>query len=84
MPKIESIIRCELNPAMPVQELCALIAAVSTHQVNTGQEKAILFGLQDAISKRLVQINSRAEIVQKEGEPNDEQIHQSDGNQPNQ
>lgn len=72
MPLIESIIRCELNPGQPVPELCAVIAAISTHQVNTGQEQAILLGLQGAISQRLAQIN------RKEGESNAEQVCESD------
>lgn len=61
MPRIESIIRCELNPAQPVQELCSIIAAVSTHQVNAGQEQAILLGLQTAIDHRLAQLKKGSE-----------------------
>ena len=59
MPRIESIIRCELNPAQPVQELCTIIAAVSTHQVNAGQEQTILLGLQKAIEQLLAQITKK-------------------------
>ena len=74
MAKFESIIRCELNPIHPVQELCTVVAAVATHQVNVGQEQAILLGLQDAINQRL------AQITKKEGEKNGEQIRESDRN----
>ena len=59
MPRIESVIRCELNPAQPVPELCSIIAAIATHQVNAGQEQAILLGLQKAIDQRLAQITKK-------------------------
>ncbi|GIP14403.1 hypothetical protein J40TS1_00450 [Paenibacillus montaniterrae] len=59
MPRIENLMRCELNPAEPVQELCAVIAAVSAY--HPGKETELLKGLQAAIAERLSIIEPKGE-----------------------
>lgn len=51
MPKIESIVRVEMDPYNPVPEICAVMLAVLPY--NPGNEEAILKGVQDVIQARL-------------------------------
>ncbi|BFH66020.1 hypothetical protein J27TS7_08650 [Paenibacillus dendritiformis] len=57
MAKIQPIIRVEIDPLIPVQEICAVISAVVPYQPE--HEEAILMGLNEAIGKRLTQIRQK-------------------------
>lgn len=50
MPFIQPIIRCELDPTKPVQEICDVIIAVLAYHSNN--EDLILWELSEAITKR--------------------------------
>lgn len=54
MAKIDAVIRCELNPADPVNESCAVIHALTAN--HPGRERAILSGIKMAIDKRLAEL----------------------------
>jgi len=56
---IQPVIKAELNPANPVQELCAAINAVLAF--HPGQEENVLIGIQEAIDVRINQIRRGAE-----------------------
>lgn len=59
MAKIQPIIRVEIDPLIPVQEICAVISAVVPYQPE--HEEAILMGIQEAIGKRLAQLRKKGE-----------------------
>ncbi|MGG3840755.1 hypothetical protein ABEV00_27500 [Paenibacillus thiaminolyticus] len=59
MAKIQPIIRAEIDPTMPVQEICAVISAVVPYQPE--HEEAILMGINEAIGKRLAQLRKKGE-----------------------
>ena len=56
MAKIQPKIEIVLNPAQPVQEILSVISAVCAF--HPGNEDKVLKGLQDAIGKRLIQIDN--------------------------
>lgn len=59
MAKIQPIIRVEIDPTIPVQEICAVISAVVPYQPE--HEEAILMGINEAIGKRLAQLRKKGE-----------------------
>lgn len=59
MAKIQPIIQVEIDPLIPVPEICAVISAVAPY--HPGQEEAILMGIQEAIGKRLAAIRKKGE-----------------------
>ena len=68
MPKLDPILRAEINPLNPVPELCAVIdGVVSFHPPQL--EPEILRGLRRAIDERL-------EAIEKEAEKRGEQVLQ--------
>ena len=73
MPIIQPIIRCELDPAQPVSEICAVISTVIPY--HPGQEGAILRGVLKAIEKRLEEMK---------GAEMDEPIRESGRDEQNQ
>jgi hypothetical protein len=58
MANITQVIKAEINPLEPVQEICAVMAAVMPY--HPGQEEAILRGVQDAIERRMKHITKGA------------------------
>lgn len=54
MAEIKPIIRIELDPSNPVQEICQVIMATTPY--HPGQEAEILRGVQAAIDQRLKQL----------------------------
>lgn len=68
MPKLEPILRVELDPRAPVPELCAVIDGVVSYHP-TQLEPEILRGLRKAIDERL-------EAIEKEAEKRGEQVLQ--------
>lgn len=54
MAIIQNKIHAEIDPLKPVQEVCAVIMAVTPY--HPGQEAAILQGIKDAINDRLNQL----------------------------
>ena len=69
MAHIQPIVRIELDPSRPVPEICHVIMSVMPY--HPGQEEAILRGVQEAIEKRLKQLEKEAdadaEQVRKSG-----------------
>lgn len=59
MAKIQPIIRVEIDPLIPVQEICAVISAVVPYQPE--HEEAILMGIQEAIGKRIAQLRKKGD-----------------------
>ncbi|MGG4397709.1 hypothetical protein ABEX25_25765 [Paenibacillus thiaminolyticus] len=59
MAKIQPIIQVEIDPLIPVQEICTVISAVVPYQPE--HEEAILMGIQEAIGKRLATIRKKGE-----------------------
>lgn len=54
MAAVQPVLECRIDPTKPVQEICAIIAAVAPY--HPGQEAKILCGVQEAINKRLEEI----------------------------
>lgn len=54
MAQFQQVIRCELDPSKPVQEICAVIMQISAY--HPGQEEVILHGVRDAIEQRITQL----------------------------
>jgi len=59
MAQVQPIVRIEIDPTKPVQEICAVIMAVTPY--HPGQEAEILRGVQEAIDRRMKQITKGAE-----------------------
>lgn len=68
MPIIQPVIKIELDPSRPVQELCGVISAVSAY--HPGQEDAVLKGVRDAIERRLEQLKGDVPDGKQIREPN--------------
>lgn len=51
MAKIQPVVRIEIDPTKPVQEICAVIAAVIPY--HPGKEEMLLKGLAKAIDERI-------------------------------
>lgn len=49
MAKVKAVIQMELDPAMPVPELCAAVSAMLAY--HKGNEQAVVDGLKQALSK---------------------------------
>ncbi|GBF73202.1 hypothetical protein PA598K_01487 [Paenibacillus sp. 598K] len=67
MPRIEAVIRAEIDPTKPVQEVCGVIQAMTPY--HPGEEVKILEGIKEAIEKRLEQL--------KGGKPDGKSVHES-------
>lgn len=59
LAQIKPFIRVEIDPLIPVQEICAVISAVVPYQPE--HEEAILMGIQEAIGKRLAVIRKKGD-----------------------
>lgn len=59
MPKIQPILFAEINPSMPVQEICGVISAIAVY--HPGKELQLLEGLQEAITKRIEEVQADAD-----------------------
>lgn len=70
LAKINPVIKAEIDPMRPVQEICLVIDAVTAF--NRSQESAILQGIKEAVERRQEQL--------KGGEQNDKQIRRNNGN----
>lgn len=54
MAQIQPIIRCELDPTLPVQEVCNVIKAMMPY--HPGQDLEILRGVHMAVEQRIAQL----------------------------
>ena len=64
MPKLEPILRADINPLNPVPELCGVIdGVVAFHPPHL--EPEILRGLRRAIDERLEKIEKEAKLCDK-------------------
>lgn len=59
MASIQPVLKCEIDPSNPVQEICAIISAITPYHPD--QEERILCGVKDAIEKRMNKIASEKE-----------------------
>lgn len=67
MANIHPKLQIEIDPRLPVPEICAVIAAVMPY--HRGQEDAILIGVMEAIDKQMKIMSKGAE---RHAEPLDE------------
>lgn len=58
MAHIQSVLRCELDPAMPVQEVCNVIKAMMSY--HPGRDLEILRAVEQAIEQRIAQLEGGA------------------------
>ncbi|MBW4083537.1 hypothetical protein [Paenibacillus sp. S150] len=63
MANIQTTLKIELDPRVPVPEILAVIRAVTPFHL--GQEELILIGVMEAIEKRLMSLKG----VEKHAEP---------------
>lgn len=59
MAQVKPIVRAELDPLNPVQEICSVVMAILPYHPN--QEAEILQGVKDAIEVRMKQLLRGAE-----------------------
>ncbi len=59
MAVVQPVVRVEIDPTKPVQEICDVITAIAVF--HPGQEAVILCKLQEAIDKRLEELAKQKE-----------------------
>lgn len=60
MAHVQPVMRVELDPLHPVQEICAVISALLPY--HPGKEADILRGVQQAVDKRLKEVEAREQV----------------------